>query len=277
VFVSFPAYHPGAAAPEPSSPERFGRDDLSRQECERSAVGRVREGVIMRAHTARARVRANDGFTLIELLVAMATGLLICATAFLVLEASMRQAARVSDRVSANQRGRVALEKIMAELHSSCLASNATPIGAGSEGSKLVLVSETGGQTSFDVVHLHEITLTAGTLTDTSYASTGTKPGPEWEFSKTGTKTVLLTGVSASAATPVFHYFGYGAGSELQTTPLATPLSKAGSSEASAVTVTFNAAPESDNLSGDRASSLTDTAVLRFAPTSGSSVNALCA
>jgi len=230
-------------------------------------------------------VRDERGFTLVELLVAMALGLIVSFAAFAILDTSLSQSTRIADRVSADQRGRIAMEKIILKLHSSCVAPETTPVETGSEGNKLLIVSQTGSEASFSKVTLHEIRLENGKLLDTSYLNTEAKPAPNWEFSKTATGTqTLLTGVTQSENSekkliPIFQYYKY-EGSELSKTSLKTPLTAVEASETAAITVSFTSAPESGTIgkiAGDRTVDLANTVVLRFRPASTSVTNLPCA
>lgn|GEM_PF-5045819 len=215
------------------------------------------------------RLAESDGFVFVELIVSLVAGLTVTAVAFMMLQASMGEAARVSSSVNATQQGRAALERVMSLLHNSCVAPRVAPVGAGSDGTKLVIVSESAagasGASPFAPVRLHEITLVNGTLEDTSYASTGTKPAPEWEFARTGTTRTLAKDVSAAGTTPVFQYFADAPSSQPQGTALATPLSSAAAAEASVVTVTFTVGAQGGRSSGDYAHVVSDTAQLRLA------------
>ena len=229
-------------------------------------------------------LRSEGGFTLIELLVAMIAGLVVSFAAFAVLNTSLSQSTRIADRTSADQRGRLAMEKIMLELHSSCVASEVTPVEPNSEANTLRIISKTGAEAAFSTVELHEISFTEpepgkGKLTDTSYTNTGEKPAPNWTFSATPTRTqTLLTGVTRSGSTPIFQYFKY-EGSKLSTTPLLGKLNATEAGEVAAITVSFTTAPESGTvgkIEGDRTVNLTDTAVLRFSPASSTETNLSC-
>ena len=66
-------------------------------------------------------LRDEHGFTLIELLVAMSLGILVSGIALSLLNFTTADVTRITERVHADQTGRVALEKLMLALHSSCL------------------------------------------------------------------------------------------------------------------------------------------------------------
>jgi type II secretory pathway pseudopilin PulG len=214
------------------------------------------------SRTCCKRPGASDGFVLIELIVAMIAAVIVCAVLVLMLQVSMGEAARARAGVGATQRARLALGAIMGELHNSCVAPRVAPVLEGSDSNRLLLIS--AGGASGESVRLHELTLAGGTLSDTSYATTGNKPAPEWEFAKTGTTRTLATDISAAGSTPVFQYFGYGSGGELQSAALPTPLSSTGAAEASAVTVTFAPVAQRVGSSFDRSFELADTALLRL-------------
>jgi hypothetical protein len=239
---------------------------------------------MLKSH-ASARFSDERGFTLVEMVISIFAGLIVIFAAFAILDISLRQSSRIADRVSADQRGRLTMEKIMLRLHSSCVAAETTPVEPGSTENKLLIVSQTGSQASFTEVTLHKIYFEKGNLVDASYLNTGAKPAPNWEFSEVASSTqTLLTGVTQSensktkAAIPIFQYYKY-EGSKLSEA-LKSPLSEPDANATAAIAVSFTAAPESGNvgkIAGDRTVDLTDTAVLRFSPASTSGTNAPCA
>lgn len=224
------------------------------------------------SHIPRRQLAGHDGFVFVELLVSLIAAMMVAALAFSMVQVSMGQAARVTEHANAERQGRAALEQVMSVLDNSCVAPRVQPVSAGSDATRLVIVSEAGGGAALQSVRLHEITLVNGTLTDTSYADTGSKPAPEWEFSKTGTTTTLASGVTAVGSTPVFQYFASASASS----PLATPLSSATAAETTSVTVTFTMAAGGAGANAGSAHVLSDTALLRLAA-SAPGENAPCA
>lgn len=225
----------------------------------------------------------QQGFTLIETLVAILTGLIVTFATFSILDISLSQSARIADRVSADQRGRIAMEKILLDLHSSCVSIGANPIQPESTGTNIKFLSQTGSEPSFATMTKHEIFLKEGTLKDASYQSTAGTEATKWTFpGAPTTTTTLLTGASQSAegVTPVFEYFKYEIAGEkkgqLSTTPLPTPLSASDAKATAKVTISFTTAPESSNKKGDRLVDLSDSVVLRLTPSAEIGGNEPC-
>ncbi|MHB8241924.1 MAG: PilW family protein [Solirubrobacteraceae bacterium] len=214
--------------------------------------------------------RNEHGFTLVEMLVAMLTGLVVVGAAFAILEVSLHQSTRIADRVSADQRGRLALEKILLELHSACVATGAAPIQENSEGTKLRFLSESGSSEPFFTKGVeHEIYLSGTTLKDAVYQSNGgVEANGGWKFPAMGSPTstsTLLTNVYAPTTGTMFEYFSYTA-SALTTALTTFPLKKEAANSAAKINVNLTVAPESGDTRLSRPVSLSGTAVLRLTP-----------
>lgn len=228
---------------------------------------------------------AEHGFTLVEMLVAIASGMVVILATLSILDISISQSSRISERVDADQRGRVALEKLMLELHSSCIAFASNPVEPGSTDTNIKFVSQAGNEAYFTSVTKHEVSLNTAThqLNDASYVSTNTAAelGTSWTFPMTPTSTQpLLTGVfqtelEGGATVPVFRYYKYQEGN-ISTTPETTPLSELDAKATAEVTVSFTAAPSSERTNADRKVELTNTAVLRYDPSSATGTNKPC-
>lgn len=175
------------------------------------------------------RIFDEHGFSLIELLVAMIMGLVISLAAFSILEFTTSDVSRITARAHVTQTGRVALEKLMLQLHSACVSVNVNPIQAKSSETTLKFVSETSPvnsnnepTSSLPTVKEHEIVYTppsgkiAGTLTEKSRTSIGLNNATgEYEFnpSEKPTETKLLSGVRKTVRegkeVPIFQYYRY--------------------------------------------------------------------
>ncbi len=225
--------------------------------------------------------RSEHGFTLIELLVGTMLGLVVVGALFAILDVAIHQSSRIQDRASADQRGRIALENIMQLVQSSCVAPNFTPIEPASTGTALRLVSQSGAKASLNEVTLHELKLTGTTITDYMYASEGS--APNWKFpAKATSERTLIKGVAqvepkAGETTPMFRYYSYTNEGTLSTEALTTPLSEESAGKAGALTVAFIAYPENGNTTNSRGYEMTDSAVLRFDPSSLTSASTPCA
>jgi Tfp pilus assembly protein PilW len=203
-------------------------------------------------------IRDEQGFTLIELLVSMLMAVVVTGALFAILEVSVHQTTLVTDKVQANQLGRVAMTRIVDELHSSCLAAGFAPIQAKSSETELIFKNaysseaviannkEAEAKTAGTGVFEHQIVWnkTAGTLTDFTYKSTsGEGTGavfPTLDYSSTTheapnatpTKGVLLASNvtqsenSAKEKIPVFEYYKYATvSSSSASAPLGTLIS----------------------------------------------------
>jgi prepilin-type N-terminal cleavage/methylation domain-containing protein len=228
----------------------------------------------------RERLSEDRGFTLVEVLVAMVAGTVILMALFMVLDLSVRQSARSIDRVDASQRGRTAMEQLVQQLHSSCVAATVAPVLAGSDASNLKFLSQFGSAAVL-TPNMHVVSLTSGSLVDTVYPATGGS-APTWTFSATPSATKTFTGnvsqaVLGGVTQPVFQYYSY-VGGQLSTTPLPTPLSATDAADAVEVTIDFAVTPSDNSTEADRTINTTDSVVLRYVPASGSTtvVNLPC-
>jgi Tfp pilus assembly protein PilV len=255
----------------------------------------------MRSHPAPVPARmssADDGgYTLIELMISMALTLVIVLAAFTLLEFTTRNVARTTERVHVTQAGRIVMERLMLELHSSCVSPGVAPIRSGSSSTVLRYISASGTTANSTNVELHEVIFTApagkatGSLTEKSWPGTGTGPAYTFNEAATPTKQLLLTGVKQSqteeatpTAIPVFRYYRYyatgdaspvyGALNPTELTPLSTTLSSEESTRVVKVAVNITVTPEGTETKGvinDRALPFEDTALLRLTPASESS------
>jgi prepilin-type N-terminal cleavage/methylation domain-containing protein len=246
---------------------------------------------------AARRLRGERGFTLMELLVAMVAGTIVSGAMAAIVIVSVHFNSNLTDRVDANQEGRIAMEKIVQALNSSCVASDVPPIYASGETTSLATPSDAThiffvsslSDAALIAPNLYEVALTGGQLVMYTYLNTGgsapspTNPTP-WTFASSPTSSfVLLQHVAQTGTTPVFQYFGYPTGSTIgagtisvnENTGNGTLTSGAAVSE---VVISFSALPSDNNTATFRATDLSNTVVLRLTPASAATAatNAPC-
>jgi type II secretory pathway component PulJ len=245
--------------------------------------------------------RDESGFTLVEVLVATVVSMVILLAAFTLLEFSTQDVSRITDRAHADQTGRVALENIMLQLHSSCVAVGVNPIQFGSNENELKFISETSPLnttnepvSALPSVHLRKVVFnqSAGTLIEQSWigklnlTQTQESSTAHYDFNEAEkpVERVLLKGISratteAGTELPMFQYFRYYNETDHepkygQLNPVAfTPKSVETAEEIAKVTVNFSLRPEGTESAfakGDRAVALEDSAILRLSPSSES-------
>ena len=236
-----------------------------------------------------ARLRGEDGVTLTELLVSMLIGSSVIMMVFTLITLTTNGSARVTSRVEADQSARLAMNRVIDRLHSTCITTGTTPIEPGSSGTAVGFLYQTGDAVTL-TPELHWISFSAGpaTLTERSYPWTGGDSDENWTFGTTASSTVLVKdGISTARlgspapTVPVFRYYGYdSATGNIQTIPLAVPLSAIDADEVVKVEVAFAASSTtSPVVSGGVAESVPvlDSAFLRVSPSAGSGLeNAPC-
>jgi prepilin-type N-terminal cleavage/methylation domain-containing protein len=240
------------------------------------------------------------GFTLIEMLVAMAIGSFVILAAFGLLQFTTSDVSRITARVRIDQRGRLALEKIMLELHSACVSQKVVPIQEKSSGTELRFISEYSPlnketepipTSELATVRVRHIVYTppsgkvGGTLVEESWPSTGTPPHYKFNEAEKPTKVKLLNSVQAPLSKgkelPVFNYYRYyrekdhePVYGQLNPTPLTVPL-KTEAETVTKVSISLTVGSEVSESAtfapNDRAVSLEDSAIFRLAPASESS------
>ena len=230
--------------------------------------------------------RDEQGFTLIELLVSMALGTILLLAAFSFLEFTTNDVSRIDARAQVDRTGRTALENIMQELHSACVAPRTIPIQPGSTANTIWFISETSplntnGEpvSALETVRLHDITYTPasgttqGTLIERSWPSTGTVSNYTFNTAATPTVHKLLTGVKQSESTPIFRYYRYyqegDAEAKLGTLDPheTTALEEQETKDIAKVTISFMLAPEGHEYTtfgNDRPVALEDSTVFRL-------------
>jgi hypothetical protein len=213
------------------------------------------------------------GTTLVELLVGMAMGMIVLVGLSLTIIAVLHGTGRVNARVEATDNARIAVTRIMEELHSACVSPQIAPVRQGSTGTSLVFWHAAPGETEKvqPIPVRSRIVLNNGTLTQIDYAKTG-GTSPKWEFEPEtagrGSARILLSNVAPPAgSSDVFSYEKYEGG-------VLKPLSTTGLSELEAaativVRVALSANPKSRPVADEGAdATVQDSATLRLTPPS---------
>ena len=214
--------------------------------------------------------RSQHGYSLIELLVAMLSATVVAGALFAVLSFSTRETTTLADKVQADQLGRIAMTRIVDELHSSCLSPAFVPIQKESSETELRFVTAYSAAAVIPGAEEHRILWNKATskLTDATYKSNGGE-WPTFTFATSPEKTVVLaTNVTqneeaSGTKVPIFRYYSYAEESTesetsptstLNTTPMTVPtagLSSTEATSAASVLISFNANPtDIGHLSG---------------------------
>lgn len=241
--------------------------------------------------------RSEQAMTLIELLIAVALSLLVSLTALAFLQFTSTDVSRITESTHANQTGRLAMEHLILELNSACVAPEIAPVLEGSSGTRLRFISGGGVQASLSHVEAHEVLYTPAsgsspsTLVERSWPATpvGDSDPQSYSFEEAATPStdVLLSGVresevegGGSGRIPIFRYYRFYRGSDrspvlgsLDPEALAIPLG-AEARDVVKVSVAFTVAPEGRIVGlthDDRPVPLEDSAILRLVPSSEAS------
>jgi hypothetical protein len=218
-------------------------------------------------------LRNELGTTMVELLVGMAMGMIVLVGLSMTIITVLHGTARVDARVEATDNARIAVTRIVEELHSACVSPQIAPVRENSTGTKLIFWhAATGENEKVQPIPVKSaIAYSNGTLTQTDYARTG-GTSPKWEFEAemagSGTTRTLLSKVAPPpGSSSIFTYEKYEAG-------LLKPLSTTGLTELEGaatimVRVALTASPKSRPVA-DKGSDATiqDSASLRLTPPS---------
>jgi type II secretory pathway pseudopilin PulG len=264
---------------------------------------------------ASARPLDERGFTLIEMMVSMTAGVLVIGGLVAILGISLRQNARISDRVQSDRLGRTALNKVLEQMRSSCTGFGSSSIQAPSTTPTSPLAgtgplnlwfltaygSASSGEAAIKGVTQHDIVWTStgtsntgaalGKLTDYSWKSTGGEPpNSPWAFNAvlstaTATNTrVLATNVIPAEASTVFHYYRYDTTSTNTTygdlVPLAStelPPTSTAAKKIAQVGIAYKQAPERGDTRQGHTTSFSGAISLRLTPTSSVAEGTTCA
>jgi hypothetical protein len=214
----------------------------------------------------RRLAREERGTTLTELMIGMGASLVVLGGLMIVTMVSMDTTTRVSARVQATQQSRLALTRVIDQLHSACIAPKVPPIRVASSNNELRFVRATGSAVVPTPV-LTKITYSGDSLTQRDY-SWKSGSAPFWTFNETTPvrTSLLYDRVTPVAGKPIFSYYGYASGA-ISPTPLVTPLSELDASRTIFVTVQFQTNPR-DNGEDSTPARIQGSASLRLTASS---------
>lgn len=242
------------------------------------------------ATTLLHRLRDERGFTLVEVLVAMVAGIIVTGALFAILEVSMKQNARITDRVQAQQLGDSAMTRIIDPLRSGCISRLATPVQAGSTPNTLIFTTAFSEATTPAQSEVFRETVTYASASHkltlkSQKATAGTWPTfTAWEEpGKTATIAENVYMPTSPKREAPFVYYQYakesGTGTETGTNALeamkVTELSATEAKKVAAVEVGFEALPTNNDTRLNRAAQFTDRVTFAFSsPTSEGTIKA---
>lgn len=166
----------------------------------------------------RSRLCADErGFTLVEMMMSIVVGMIVLYAGFTLLDGSTVASSRVTARVDAAQRGRVAMDAIARPLRSqACVTS--TGLGTTSwlvEARKdaVEFYSDARSQaapTEFQPER-HRVSYDAasGTVTDVMWQSTGMSPAFTFPTEPTRSRVILTDAAPPATGGAVFRYYTY--------------------------------------------------------------------
>lgn len=214
-------------------------------------------------------IQDERGTTLMELTVGMAAGAVVFLALTSLIIGSMHGTARVSARIDAAQRARIVLTRLVEELHSACVAPQVAPVQAGSTGTLLSFIHQTGSGVA-PVPIKTKVTLTGNTLKKEDFKANG-GAAPKWTFEEKEPFSTqqLMTGIAPiSPNTSIFTYYGYSEG-KLVTISALTAMNEETAGKIVQVNIALTASPRITPVRDVKAPiSVTDSVQFRLTPAS---------
>jgi prepilin-type N-terminal cleavage/methylation domain-containing protein len=187
----------------------------------------------------------QGGFSLPELLVAMVVGMIVLLSAAFLLDNAVSKSNQIADRQEANQRGRLAMERVTRDLRSEVCLKDQRPITL-AEDQRVSFYASLS--TNPDTADLRTITYDATAKKIVQDIVPGVGTFPDLTFPGPATQNLLLEGAQpakdAGVDRPIFRYYGYlASGTAGQLQLLATPLSATDRQRVVVIKVAFNTLP----------------------------------
>jgi len=202
------------------------------------------------------RARSEQGgFTLVELLVSISIGTVVMLALFNIIDQTLATSRTVSDRMEAQQRGRVVLERIAQQLRSAlCVPSGLSngallsPIDAGDDNQVTYFTwVPTSSRDTTTPISMRQLVYdpTAKTLTLKTWTGWSTPPDPTTAppDAGTGTQTLLTNVVANGQANPGTPAAFFGYYTTDGTSAMTTPLDASSVGDVDRVSVGFSVGP----------------------------------
>lgn len=168
-----------------------------------------------------------DGFSLTELLVAMVVGSVILTAVMTLGVSGMKAAGKVTDRVEATQRGRIALDRMTSLLQAQVCAAGAVPL-TDAQANAVTFTANIGDVQAKPVRYQLRYDPTARGLYEDRYVPTALADG-SLVFPAAPTQSRLLAANVLPVDGAIFRYFAFDSSTRsVSANPLPAPLSAAG-------------------------------------------------
>jgi len=218
------------------------------------------------------------GYTLIEMMMATAAGLVVAAATMAILVSAYKFMTNTADRVDANQQGRVAMERIVQLLDSSCVAGlGVSPVvgqgtsgpGPASSATSLTFYGALSDQVTIDPNEYVIFINSAGALELDTYAYAAGPQGA-WTFNSTPSQATLVArAAQVPGSSGLFSYYSYNSSGALVADSLTNgTLPGSIASDVAAIGIQFQAQATDGNASPGTAFDLQNQVVLRLLPVS---------
>jgi hypothetical protein len=207
----------------------------------------------------------EDGISVVETVLAAALGLVILSAALLTLERAFTANREVFDRVEASQRARLAMDLMTRELRSSVCPDPFTAALIGGSANSVSFFADLGDGSKPASKYTLTYDPSKRTISQLQYDGAGASPSTIWPVTPTTTR-VLIANVVAAGSDPAFRFNAFDAASPPRPTiVLPTPLTAAGVSSTSRITLTFSALPTGRSTASPLVTTLQDQVDLRSA------------
>jgi Tfp pilus assembly protein PilW len=179
------------------------------------------------------------------MLVAASIGTVVLIATFSMLDLSITQTGKVTDRSDATQRARLAMDRITRELRSQvCRAPGEGPILDG-QPYEVTFYSFTGSGAFVPDKHTIAWDTNTNSLLDHVYKGSGTAPSTTYPASPTQTRTILTDVTPPPSNAPIFSYR-----SAEGAAPFTAPLAPADAADTTVIDIQFVTYPQGRRLKG---------------------------